>query len=85
MASTDKNDENSLVIAGDTRVADIYLTECMRLFDHFYSRDKYNEYCARKPRNNRGRAWGEVVADESWLIPYFDEKSQLSRERLFLR
>ena len=85
IASTDKNDENSLVIAGDTRVADIYLTECMRLFDHFYSRDKYNEYCARKPRNNRGRAWGEVVADESWLIPYFDEKSQLSRERLFLR
>lgn len=85
MASTDKNDENMLVIAGDTRVADIYLTEFMRLFDHFYSRDKYNEYCARKPRNNRDRAWGEVVADESWLIPYFDDKSQLCRERVLLR
>jgi phosphatidylserine/phosphatidylglycerophosphate/cardiolipin synthase-like enzyme len=30
-ASTKKNDENMLVIRGDTRVADIYLTEFMRL------------------------------------------------------
>jgi phosphatidylserine/phosphatidylglycerophosphate/cardiolipin synthase-like enzyme len=37
--STLKNDENMLVIQGDTRVADIYLTEFMRLFTHFRFRD----------------------------------------------
>lgn len=84
----DQNDENSLVIQGDTTVADVYLTEFMRLFDHFYSRDVYNEW--RKERDGKslgksGRAWGDVVADETWLRPYFDSSSQLYRERLLLR
>ena len=34
------NDENMLVIRGSTRVADIYLTEFMRLFNHFEFRDR---------------------------------------------
>lgn len=34
-ASTVNNDENMLVIAGDTRVADIYLGEFMRLWRHY--------------------------------------------------
>ena len=32
------NDENMLVIRGDTRVADIYFGEFMRVFDHHYAR-----------------------------------------------
>ena len=32
------NDENMLVIRGDTRVADIYFGEFMRIFDHHYTR-----------------------------------------------
>jgi phosphatidylserine/phosphatidylglycerophosphate/cardiolipin synthase-like enzyme len=85
-ASTDKNDENMLVIFGDTRVADIYLTEFMRLFDHFYSRDKYNDQWKQKSSSGDWRGtWGEVVADESWLGPYFDPSTQLYCERLFLR
>jgi phosphatidylserine/phosphatidylglycerophosphate/cardiolipin synthase-like enzyme len=32
------NDENMLVIRGNTRVADIYFEEFMRVFDHLYSR-----------------------------------------------
>ena len=39
-ASTVYNDENMLVIRGDTRVADIYLGEFMRLFTHFRFRAK---------------------------------------------
>lgn len=31
-----------LLIRGDTRVADIYLTEFDRIFRHFYSRDIIN-------------------------------------------
>lgn len=42
-ASTKNNDENMLVIQGDTRVADIYLCEFMRLFNHFYTRDLMNQ------------------------------------------
>jgi phosphatidylserine/phosphatidylglycerophosphate/cardiolipin synthase-like enzyme len=39
-ASTSNNDENMLVIRGDTRVADIYLGEFMRLFSHFRLRGR---------------------------------------------
>lgn len=83
VASTDKNDENSLVIRGDTGVADVYFTEFMRLFDHFYSRDKF---VAKKSSTGKGdQAWGEAVMDQSWLRPYFDVSSQLYQERLILR
>ena len=37
-ASTQENDENMLIIRGDTRVADIYFTEFNRLFCHHYFR-----------------------------------------------
>ena len=36
--SQTSNDENMLVIRGNTRVADIYFGEFMRIFDHLYSR-----------------------------------------------
>ena len=39
-ASTRKNDENMLVIRGSTRVADMYLGEFMRLFNHFEFRSR---------------------------------------------
>ena len=41
------NDENMLVIRGDTRVADIYFGEFMRVFDHHYAR-----YLVKKLRNS---------------------------------
>jgi phosphatidylserine/phosphatidylglycerophosphate/cardiolipin synthase-like enzyme len=34
-ASTDANDENMLIIPGDLDVADVYLTEYSRIFNHF--------------------------------------------------
>ena len=37
-ASQVANDENMVVIRGNTRVADIYFGEFMRIFDHLYSR-----------------------------------------------
>jgi len=36
--SQDSNDDNMLVIRGNKRVADIYFSEFMRIFDHLYSR-----------------------------------------------
>jgi phosphatidylserine/phosphatidylglycerophosphate/cardiolipin synthase-like enzyme len=38
-ASTNKNDENMLLVRGNTRVADIYLGEFIRLFSHFSFRE----------------------------------------------
>jgi phosphatidylserine/phosphatidylglycerophosphate/cardiolipin synthase-like enzyme len=46
-ASTTNNDENMLVIRGSTRVADVYLTEFMRLFNHFEFRNRVNADQAR--------------------------------------
>jgi len=37
-ASTDTNDENMLIIRGSQRVADIYFTEFLRFFNHYYFR-----------------------------------------------
>lgn len=37
------NDENMLLIRGNTRVADIYMTEFDRIFRHFYFRNVANE------------------------------------------
>ena len=36
------NGENMLLIRGEKRVADIYLTELDRIFKHFYDRDAIN-------------------------------------------
>ena len=64
------------------------------MFDHFYARDKYNDFVSKnnsssakdgKGKDRVGRSWGDVVTDESWLHPYFDPSSQLYRERLLLR
>ena len=41
-ASLKSNDENMILVRGDTRVADIYATEYDRIFRHFYSRDIAN-------------------------------------------
>lgn len=49
--SVTSNDENTLVIRGDTRVADIYLGEFRRLFDHHAYREslKRRRRAARDP------------------------------------
>ena len=45
--SLTSNDENMLLIRGDTRVADIYLTEFDRIFRHFYFRDVANNVAVK--------------------------------------
>jgi phosphatidylserine/phosphatidylglycerophosphate/cardiolipin synthase-like enzyme len=54
--STTGNDENMLVIRGDTRTADIYLGEFMRLFNHFAFRHWLNGRTSpSRPRSARPR------------------------------
>jgi phosphatidylserine/phosphatidylglycerophosphate/cardiolipin synthase-like enzyme len=78
-ASIRNNDENMLVIRGDTRVADIYLTEFMRLFMHFYFRTIVN---STGPAELDPDA-GYLKDDDSWLLPYYQSDNTKSRERLY--
>jgi hypothetical protein len=78
-ASTTKNDENMLLIRGDTRVADIYLTEFMRLFMHFYFRTIVNGI---GPAESDPDA-GFLKDNDSWLVPYYQNNTPKCKERLY--
>jgi hypothetical protein len=76
--SVRENDENMLVIQGDTRVADIYLGEFMRIFNHYYFRylrqrlGKSDEVAFLKP-------------DDDWVTRYYDTATPSHRQRLLFR
>ena len=75
------NDENMLVIRGDTRVADIYFGEFMRVFDHHYAR-----YIVRllqeKGAGDPSAGYLKETAEE-WVKPYFNEKSYKAKRRRY--
>ena len=73
-ASTEDNDENMLIIRGDTRVADIYLGEFMRLFNHMYFRDLLDQ--AQAGVNSY------LAPDSSWTAPYYDPTTDRHKERV---
>lgn len=78
-ASTRRNDENMLVIRGDTRVADIYLGEFMRLFNHF----KFREFANRQAAGAGGDDDGFLIPDDSWRAPYYEADSMKAKERQY--
>jgi phosphatidylserine/phosphatidylglycerophosphate/cardiolipin synthase-like enzyme len=77
-ASTKNNDENMLVIRGDRRVADIYLGEFMRLFNHYYSR--YVTTVQAAPKDAKAVY---LTPDASWLTGYYEPGSHKQKERLY--
>lgn len=77
-ASTNMNDENMLVIRGDTRVADIYLGEFMRLFSHLYFRDLERKRAGETKGTPRNLY---LAPDDSWTRQYFAPGSVKSKER----
>jgi phosphatidylserine/phosphatidylglycerophosphate/cardiolipin synthase-like enzyme len=64
------NDENMVLIRGNTRVADIYLTEFDRLFRHFYFRDVSNEVAAKRKKGQKPEKVF-LEEDDSWTDSYF--------------
>lgn len=70
------NDENTLVIKGDDRVADIYFTEFVRLFDHF----SFREWLAGHEKEFDPF----LKEDGSWVDKYFDSPDFLSVKRKLL-
>jgi phosphatidylserine/phosphatidylglycerophosphate/cardiolipin synthase-like enzyme len=72
-----QNDENMLLVRGDTRVADIYLTEFDRIFRHFYFRNVANEIEARNHK-----AEGAFLSETSgWTDSYFKPNMLKTRRR----
>lgn len=95
-ASTTANDENMLVIRGDTRIADIYLGEFMRLFTHFRFRG-HTKSTPTHPAPGPGtpkaalapatKAKGKLYLYDSdaWARPYYVKDSPRAKERLLFR
>lgn len=75
------NDENMLVIRGDTRVADIYFGEFMRMFDHHYAR-----YLARKfaDQGTQDPNVGYLKDDpKDWVTSHFNNASYKAKRRKY--
>jgi phosphatidylserine/phosphatidylglycerophosphate/cardiolipin synthase-like enzyme len=75
------NDENMLVIRGDTRVADIYFGEFMRVFDHHYAR-----YVVRlltdEGRSNPDAGYLKANTAD-WLPSHFNRASYKAKRRQY--
>jgi phosphatidylserine/phosphatidylglycerophosphate/cardiolipin synthase-like enzyme len=77
-ASTRENDENMLVIRGDTTVADIYLTEFFRLWNHYAFRE-----WASKQDTASTAALRHLDPDDSWRGKYYDDTPRARQRMLF--
>ncbi len=78
-ASTEENDENMVITRGDLRVADIYFTEFMRLFNHYYFRSVYNRVKDEETEEEKEETVFLKDSDE-WLQKY--KAGSLRRKRV---
>lgn len=76
-ASTVENDENMLVIRGNQRVADIYVGEYMRLWNHY----AFREWAASQA-DPAGTKFKFLDTQNVWWRRYFGETAQ-SRQRAY--
>lgn len=76
-ASTNRNDENMVITRGNTRVADIYLGEFMRLYSHHAFRESLK-------RRNRDEPPKPLRTDD-WWRDYFGATERSTRRAFFAR
>jgi phosphatidylserine/phosphatidylglycerophosphate/cardiolipin synthase-like enzyme len=74
--STTENDENMLVIRGNTRVADIYLGEYMRLWNHY----AFREWAETQQDPDQG--FKHLDPSDAWTASYFGNSAR-SRQRQY--
>ena len=81
--SQESNDENMVIIRGDTRIADIYFGEFMRVFDHHYVR-----YIVAKLKLEGQQDPGAGYLKEStreWLDGQFKPGAKARRREAYMR
>ena len=76
--SLTSNDENMLLIRGNKQVADVYVTEFMRLLNHFNFRQVANERAADGTSDPSIRFLEE---DDSWVAGHFRAQNYRSKRR----
>ena len=81
-ASQCANDENMVVIRGNTRVADIYFGDFMRVFDHLYSR--YLVEKLKQAGKNDPNAGFLKEDAKDWVPANFVEGRKALRRRNFM-
>jgi phosphatidylserine/phosphatidylglycerophosphate/cardiolipin synthase-like enzyme len=74
-ASTNKNDENMLLVRGNKRVADIYLGEFMRLFSHFSFRESLKWRTSTQPP--------KPLRTDNWWKSSFGNTPNSSKRKYF--
>jgi hypothetical protein len=81
--STLTNDENSIIVRGDTAVMDIYVTEFMRMFEHYWFRAHIQGKTegGKKKKTPELRAMG-LKPDSSWTDPYYKAGTHERADRL---
>ncbi len=72
------NDENMLLIRGDKRAADIYMTDLDRIFRHFYARDIINSLAA----SGKNEDWLLLDTTDNWIKPNFQDGTYKNNRRL---
>lgn len=75
-ASIQSNDENMLLINRDTRVADIYLGEFMRLYSHH----AFREFVARK-KPGTDLAFRHLDPTDAWTSDYYTDNATARQAR----
>lgn len=83
------NDENMLIIRGDTDVADAYLCDFMRLFNHYFFRQIYNSQSILAERfsykrylwRKKYKSYAYLKPDSSWCKQFYIENSIRMKER----
>jgi len=81
-ASTDTNDENMLIIRGNERVADIYFTEFLRLFNHYYFRWIVRKQSEAGTLGSDNPAF--LVSNDKWTEQYKAGKFKRKRVNIFV-
>jgi phosphatidylserine/phosphatidylglycerophosphate/cardiolipin synthase-like enzyme len=67
--SSRNNDENQLFIFGETEVADVYIGEFMRMFDHYYFRDHVKLMKAQEISDPKAAYLDET---DGWTKSYYN-------------
>lgn len=78
-ASTTDNDENMLVIRGNRRVADVYLGEYMRLWNHY----AFREWAAKQTTAPADTAFAHLDVGDQWWRGYFGDTARARQRRYF--